>query len=135
MGARRKRIGISKKTKYPTAKKHPIFALAWFLEITSGRQKSVAFENGCIRLYKPGSREIVRSAPKVASESKILARRDHLEQNSINSQISSKSQNLTYFYNILKNWSSLRPHDENLGPTRTFAVRRLRGSPLACALA
>ena len=30
---------------------------------------------------------------------------------------------------------SLRPHDKNLDPTRTFAVRRLRGSPLACTVA
>ena len=78
--------------------------------------------------------EIVRSAPKVASESKILARRDHLEQYFINSQISPKSQILGEFRQ--KNtFPSLRPHDKNLVLTRTFAVRRLRGSPLACTVA
>jgi hypothetical protein len=30
---------------------------------------------------------------------------------------------------------SSRPHDKNLDPARTFAVRRLRGSPLACTVA
>ena len=48
------------------------------------------------------------------------------------------------FHQNLKSWAnfnekntfpSLRPHDKNLGPTRTFAVRRLRGSPLACTVA
>ena len=58
----------------------------------------------------------VRSAPKVASESKIRARRDHLEQYFINFQISSKSQILGEFQQ--KNtFPSLRPHDKNLGPT------------------
>jgi len=104
------------------------------LQIASGRQKSVAFEKGGIRLYKPCTREIVRSAPKVASESKILARRDHLEQYFINSQISSKSQILDEFHQKIT-FPSLRPHDKNLELARTFAVRRLRGSPLACTVA
>ena len=76
----------------------------------------------------------MRSALKVASESKILARRDHLEQYFINSQISSKSQILDEFRQKIT-FPSLRPHDKNLDPTRTFAVRRLRGSPLACTVA
>ena len=39
--------------------------------------------------------DIVRSAPKLASKLKILARRDHLEQYFINSQISLKFQILS----------------------------------------
>ena len=111
-----------------------IYAVSYFFKIASGRQKSVAFEKGGIRLYKPCTREIVRSAPKVASESKFLAWRDHLEQYFINSQISSKSQILDEFNQTIT-FPSLRPHDKNLDPARTFAVRRLRGSPLACTLA
>ena len=102
--------------------------------VAPGRQKNVACEKGGVRLYKPCTREIVRSAPKVASESKILARRDHLEQYVINSQISSKSQILYEFHEKIT-FPSLRPHDKNLDPARTFAVRRLRGSPLACTVA
>ena len=52
----------------------------------------------------------------------------------MNYQISSKSQILDDFHQKIT-FPSLRPHDKNLGPTRTFAVRKLRGSPLACTVA
>ena len=66
--------------------------------------------------------EIVRSATKVASESKILARSNHLEQYFINSQISSKFQILSEFQQKYT-FPSLRSHDKNLDLARTFAVK------------
>ena len=48
-----------------------------------------------------------------------------------------KPKNLKYWaFSTKKNtFQSLRPHDKNLDLARTFAVRRLRGCPLACILA
>ena len=56
----------------------------------------------------------------------------------------SNMSSILRFHENLKSWANfvkkslfrvLRPHDKNLDPTRTFAVRRLRGSPLACTVA
>ena len=52
-GARRKRIGIALKQIIRRPTTNHIFPLAVFLQITSGRQKSVAFEKEGIRLHKP----------------------------------------------------------------------------------
>ena len=66
-------------------------------KLLPGDKKGVAFGKGGVRLYKPCTEENVRSAPKLASKSKILARRDHLEQYFINSQISLKSEKVLNF--------------------------------------
>ena len=46
-----------------------------------------------------------------------------------------KSSEYWTFFQQKITFPSLRPHDKNLGPARTVAVRRLRSSPLACTVA